>query len=147
MTTVTTMRLPWLIALLFAAFHSTVFAQNYEYQDGSANLYKLAPGTLEYVPVTRAQSSSGLYSGGSPATVTLQDAQYQSLLRLFDQAIAAKAFQTDQRVKLSGLVRKQDPSAERTVEVILKPNAAVKTRIEKTLRKLVKPTCAATGPC
>jgi len=53
--------------------------------DGSGNLWRFSrpradgAATWSYVPVTPAESSSGVYSGGAPREGTLTDAQVQAL--------------------------------------------------------------------
>ena len=45
-------------------------AWDYVYGDGSANVYRMTPRELHYVPVKKENSSSGVYSGGVARTVT-----------------------------------------------------------------------------
>ena len=112
------------------------FAQDYSYSDGSANVYKIAPDRLEYIPVKKENSSSGTYSGGTAKTVKLNDADYRSISGLLEAGVAGKASQTDRRVMMSGVISKN--SANDKTVVILKPGAGIKDQIEAKLRELLK---------
>ncbi len=122
------------VAVLF--YSGNGFSQDYSYSDGSANTYKIAPGTLEYIPVKKENSSSGTYSGGTAKTVKLSDADYRSISALFEEGIAGKASQTDRRVMMSGVINRNIKNDK--AKVILKPGARVKDQIEAKLLEFVK---------
>ncbi|TXI69480.1 MAG: hypothetical protein E6Q41_02515 [Cyclobacteriaceae bacterium] len=118
-----------LIILIFAACMSP--QPELTYADGSANRYVISPTQLNYLPVKPEESSTGMYSGGEPATVTITAQQYAGLKTLFEKAIA----QTDQhmadRIKTSGVVAVGDK------QVILTPGSAIKAEIENKLKELL----------
>ena len=75
----------------------------YSYSDGAGNAYTLVDSILTYDPITPLESSSGEYSGGAPAQVTLSQANHNALTSLLDEAVADKSIQIENRVKFSPL--------------------------------------------
>jgi hypothetical protein len=76
----------------------------YEYADGSANRYIITPTLLTYDPVKPEESSTGMYSGGEPAEVSLSKEEFEALQSLFDMAIANTAVHINDRIKTSGMI-------------------------------------------
>lgn len=111
-------------------------AQSYTYSDGSANLYRITPGELRYIPVTKETSSSGIYSGGVARRATLTGVEFQALSRILDDAIADTRAHTDKRLMLSGAVSRDFGASK--VEVLLSPGAPIKARLESHLAELLK---------
>src|SRR6187455_400465 len=89
------------ISILTLSCMSTTHDQ-YEYADGSANLYRLTEKELEYLPVQPEESSTGFYSGGEPKTVPVTVEQYNTLKDLFDQALENSSIHIADRMKTSG---------------------------------------------
>lgn len=75
--------------LLLGAMPSTAVVLRFS--DGNGNRYVLGGGSLEYVPVSPKDSSSGVYSGGEPMTAPLGEAAYAELLELFQKALSSRA--------------------------------------------------------
>lgn len=101
------------------------------YADGSANFYVITPTQLNYIPVKPEESSTGMYSGGEPATVTINSQQYATLKTLFEKALTQTDQQIPDRIKTSGLVAVGDK------QVILNPESAIKAEIENKLKELL----------
>ena len=59
-------------------------ADMYSYSDGSGNTYFITETTITYSPVTPLESSSGLYSGGEPANITIDKATFQNVVSLLE---------------------------------------------------------------
>src|SRR5688572_2685145 len=93
-----------LILLLLINFSCMKTDHRYVYADGSANRYIITPDSLEYDPVTPAESSTGTYSGGDPKIVSISAEQFESISQLFDEAIAHKAAHIQDRIKTSGAI-------------------------------------------
>lgn len=120
---------------------------SYIYADGSGNRYILRQAEasqresidadrrieLAYEPVTPAQSSSGVYSGGTPWTVTLSDEQSAGLARLFEDALHEESAHQENRAMGTGEVSRK--TATNTTRRILASNAAIKARLEDELAK------------
>jgi hypothetical protein len=106
------------------------------YADGNANRYEISAHELKYIPVWPEESSTGMYSGGEPAQVTISKRQYDLLKNLFEAALAQTDQQTPDRIKTSTLVVVVNGSDKQ--EAILKPNAAAKLAIEAELKKMIE---------
>ena len=124
-----------LILFLLVSVSCMKSAYQYTYSDGSANRYILAPGTLEYDPVTPEESSTGTYSGGDPKTVSISPEQFDSIRHLLDKAISDTAVHIEDRIKTSGAIAVVKGN-DRT-QVILAPGSAEKEAIENLLRKIM----------
>lgn len=103
----------------------------YSYSDGSGNTYFISETSLIYNPVTLLESSSGEYSGGSPAEVSLTTEDYEMLKDLLESAINNPQDQIENREMMSGYIQKGD------LGIVLSPKSASKTEIEKTLKNLL----------
>jgi hypothetical protein len=108
---------------------------SYEYADGSGNVYVVKDLSVEYKPVTPRNSSSGIYSGGEPASVTIASDQYDSLVNLLESAMANSSIHQTNREMMTGLIVKY--SASDTTRVVLKRDSSEKNIIETTLMKLL----------
>lgn len=115
---------------------STLFlcSQTYIYSDGNANTYKIFKDKVEYVPVAKENSSSGMYSGGEAKNIPLSSTQYDSLKIILEEAIAAKEFHSQKREKQSGLITK---TGKKKKQVILQPRSAIRHTLEEHLKTLL----------
>ncbi len=104
----------------------------YEYSDGSANLYLITPQSLQYFPVQPEESSTGMYSGGTPYSVRLSASDYKNLKNLLDLALEDQANHQSSRTKMSCLIVRMRP----TDTTIIRPGAPALSAIEATLHKL-----------
>lgn len=107
----------------------------YQYSDGSANRYIITPNTLEYDPITPAESSTGTYSGGDPKTVSISVRQFEAIGQLFDKALGNKAVHIQDRMKTSGAISIVKGGTHSTA--ILAPECAEKEAIETLLKKIL----------
>ena len=89
--------------------------------DGNGNLYEIGPTLLFYRPVSPMQSSSGLYSGGEPAALTLTAEMQSALQEAVHKAVAQKSDHISNREKGSYqvaikqeriILRRGSPSAD-----------------------------------
>jgi hypothetical protein len=107
----------------------------YEYSDGSANRYVITETTVEYIPVKPEESSTGMYSGGEPRSISITADQFKMLAKTFDLAFKnTNAHMTD-RPKMSGLIT--SISGSTTNKAILKPNSEEKKAIESLLKTML----------
>ncbi|BDA79931.1 hypothetical protein LPTSP3_g28610 [Leptospira kobayashii] len=60
--------------------------------------------TIQYIPVTAEQSSSGTYSGGDPVTKIINEREYSVLVDYFHRALDRKKIRIQNRIKGSGFV-------------------------------------------
>ena len=103
----------------------------YEYADGSGNVYHLTTSSLKYIPVTPDRSSSGKYSGGEPKEVKISEEEFARLSAALEGAIANASIQQKEREMMTGLITRG------SVRVVLKSNSVEKKQIEDELRKLL----------
>lgn len=80
----------------------------YKYADGNGNVFIISATTLEYQPVKAAESSSGVYSGGEPKTISLTSDQYSAIRAAFEKAIANTVNHIPARIKMSGAITATD---------------------------------------
>jgi hypothetical protein len=94
----------------------------YEYADGSGNVYIINPNSIDYRPMTKAQSSSGNYSGGTPRTVKIDTVQYQTIAMMLDRALNLKSIHVGDgkmgRAKGTGIISKQAKNRQVQTQVI-----------------------------
>lgn len=124
-----------LITLLSTACMN-ITTDQYEYADGSANLYRITSDSVQYIPVTPAESSTGFYSGGEPAKVSITSEQFQSLKQQLDNAIAETTWHTPDRAKGTALIVRLSP--QDTTRVILRQGAKPIASIEAYLKELLQ---------
>lgn len=110
---------------------------NYEYADGNNNLYSISESIIKYKPVTKEESSSGVYSGGKPKEKEISSEQYKKLEKLFNEAFSAKKEQQKDREKQCALLIHY-VSKVINRNVVLKPNSACKQKIESALLDVMK---------
>lgn len=90
------------------------------YHDGSGNGFQFERTSTaesvsyEYSPVTREQSSSGMYSGGEPAQGTLDGEQVARLWKQLLQLQAETTLHIEERGKGTGAFRIVTPAGERS---------------------------------
>ena len=103
---------------------------NYTFFDGSGNKYIVTEDSLEYIPITPAQSSSLSYSGGQYVKRDLNADEYNSILDLAARAIKNKEIQTEEKAKGNPAIVFQ----QRTF--ILKMNAELANQLLNLLKKI-----------
>jgi hypothetical protein len=108
----------------------------YHYADGSANVYKIYGDSISYIPVTKAQSSSGEYSGGEPKTIAITSEQKEKLIKLLELALDSTNQQQERREMMTGMLSKS-LEEEEIKKVILKSKSALKNQIETYLKDLL----------
>lgn len=98
------------------------YPSKYEYADGAGNLYIINSKSIEYRPITKAQSSSGNYSGGTPRTVKIDTVQYQTISMMLDRALNLKSIHVGDgkmgRAKGTGTISKQAKNRQVQTQVI-----------------------------
>jgi len=101
------------------------------YIDGNNNAYEIGE-RLEYVPVTRAQSSSGMYSGGEPKSVALDAEQRAELIDLLERIAADTANVITDRPKGCGTIVRGD------VRTFVRQSSPLKAELEAQLKTLLR---------
>ena len=125
------------LILPFILFSCMSQPTHYLFADGSGNRYFMESTTLEYIPITPEESSTGMYSGGIPGKVTINEEQFNSVKNLLDQAIAAKPIHLPDRIKTSGQIVRTTSSD--TTLVVIDGRSQEMRQIESLLHTLLPP--------
>jgi len=104
------------------------------YADGSGNAYLLRGAELEYVPVTPARSSSGVYDGGAPWRRSLAPEQVDALWAAAEAADRAQAAHLERRVMGSGQVTLRRGDEVR--QLVLAPGSREQRSLDDLLARL-----------
>ncbi|MFK8104494.1 MAG: hypothetical protein AB8G15_18365 [Saprospiraceae bacterium] len=122
---------------LFLFCHcSNTKKMSYTYTDGNNNSYRIHSQQLRYSPMTKALSSSGDYSGGTPQTIDLTKEQVQEIESLITAAFDKKSIHIRQRnMGSASISRFVDKNAER---VMIRAFCAEQRAIDSYLKKLLK---------
>ncbi|NJM24758.1 MAG: hypothetical protein HC859_03810 [Bacteroidia bacterium] len=105
----------------------------YQYADGNGNRYVVTPGTLEYIPITPRESSSGTYSGGEAMTTVLPEENYAAICTVFDKVLADKSQHISERLMMSGKLTKNSATGSWTI--ILRPGSPAQREVEEILAR------------
>ena len=112
----------------------------YQYADGAGNLYIIARQSIDYRPITSAESSSGIYDGGTPRKVKIDDRQYQEIATKLDAVFNLKSIDISNgnlgRAKGTGLVSKPDKNRQIQSRVITQKSQQ-RREIEALLDRLI----------
>lgn len=106
------------------------------YYDAARNKYVLKGNELEYIPVNKKESSSGMYSGGTYESRELSNGQREKLELLFNAALADTIAQTDKNIKPNSAIEISCDS--RKISFILKAKSAINISINSFLKQLIK---------
>jgi hypothetical protein len=108
----------------------------YTYYDAARNKYVLKGNELEYIPVNKKESSSGIYSGGTYESKELTEKECRKLVRLFKDALANKKAQTNKNIKPNAAV--EISSENKTINFILIATSAENISISNYLKQLLQ---------
>jgi hypothetical protein len=107
----------------------------YRYADGSGNRYIIDQNSIEYIPVTLRESSSGTYSGGESRIAEITAEQFAQVNSWFAKGFDNASAQQSNREMLTGMITKI--SGGDSLTVILKAKAAEKVALESFLKTLL----------
>lgn len=126
----------WFLLFVFPLY---MYSQDlsYFYSDGNQNLWTIEHLNIIYKPITKAQSSSGMYSGGTPFTDVLTQEQYTELIKLLQIGIDAKSSQIEQRNMGSAMIIQQE-KGEKEKKYILAMNAPEKKAIDVWFKAFIE---------
>lgn len=112
----------------------------YQYADGAGNLYIIDRQSIDYRPITRAESNSGIYDGGTPRKVKIDDRQYQEIATKLDRVFDLKSSDISNgnlgRAKGTGYISKPDRNRQIQSRVIAQ-NSQERREIEALLDRLI----------
>jgi hypothetical protein len=108
----------------------------YAYYDAARNKYVLKGKELEYIPVQKKESSSGIYSGGTYESRELNNEQREKLKSLFNVALADILAQTDKNIKPNAVIEIIIDNTK--TGFILKAKSAINISINNYLKQSIK---------
>jgi hypothetical protein len=108
----------------------------YTYYDAARNKYVLTLNELQYIPVNKKESSSGMYSGGTYDSRELNKKQRQKLELLFNAAFTDTLAQTDKNIKPNSAIEITVDSKK--ISFMLKAKSAINISINNYLKQLFK---------
>ena len=114
------------------------------FYDGSANGYIFSQGTVEYRPVKLQESSSLMYSGGTPFKRPVDGPTYAKIANALNAAIDAKAVHIPNRTMLSGVIHIK--CGDETRDWIIAPRSAELSAIETLMDELKKKETRSSQP-
>ncbi len=103
------------------------------YSDQNNNHYTVSSGRLKYDPVTEKESSSGTYSGGSPAEIALKNSDFKRLSELAEKIMVYSEGKNSRREMLTSMLTIS--TKDKTVSAILKKSED-RSQLEELLQKL-----------
>jgi len=110
---------------------------NYLYSDGNSNSYTVKETQIQYEPVSKEESSSGLYHGGEPKIVIISPYELNKIKILFEEAISDTTSQQLKRSLGSGLLIRYNKTTQEK-KVILKYGSGHLLKIDIALKELLK---------
>jgi hypothetical protein len=111
----------------------------YEYADGAGNRHLIDRQSIDYRPISRLESSSGIYDGGTAKRVKIDTQQYQTISTTLDRAFKLKSSRVAAgkgRAKGTGMISKPD-RARRLQSRILEMNSPARQQIEALLQQTI----------
>lgn len=109
---------------------------SYQYGDGSGNQYIITSDSIEYLPVKKEFSSSGMYDGGDYTKNKITSENFQKLTDEIHLLFENKSLHIKDRIKTSGIITVMKDSKEDKTIII--KNSPEKERFETLLKNLKK---------
>lgn len=107
-----------------------------KYGDGSGNLYIIGKDSIEYVPVKKENSSSGVFDGGEPGKKKISEQDFRLVAKEFDEIFRNKKIQIKDRIMTSGILTRIKGDKKYQVIISRSPEQA---KLEKILGYLLVP--------
>lgn len=131
---------------LFSSLHHLVdqtkeskpLHMQYRYIDGNNNVWDINKKMIAYKPISRAQSSSGTYSGGEPFQTKITADQYRTIRSLLRNAMSNTAIHLSNRLMGSGTIIELTVEDTQAATCYLPMNSPEKAAIENWLNPLKK---------
>jgi hypothetical protein len=122
---------------LHASNSAELAPKKYVYIDGNNNRYAVVQvkegGTIDYLPITEAESSSGTYNGGEPWKITISKEDFNLLANLIKKSTKEIAQLSEERTVGCGTI-----ILPKNNFFFLRADAANKTMIEGRFNLLKK---------
>jgi hypothetical protein len=103
------------------------------YTDQNNNHYTISSGRLKYDPVSEVESSSGIYSGGSPAEIALKKEDFSRISDLAEKIMVYSEGKNSRREMLTSILTIS--GKDKTTSAILK-RSEDRNKLEALLKGL-----------
>jgi hypothetical protein len=123
----------WLLSTAFLWNCKSTEQMTIHYSDQNNNHYTISSGRLKYDPVTEEESSSGTYSGGSPAEIALIKSDFKRISELAEKIMVNSEGKHSRREMLTSMLTIS--TKDKTVSAILKKSED-RSQLEALLQKL-----------
>lgn len=131
---------------LFSSLHhlegqapeSKLLHMQYSYIDGNNNVWDISADSLEYKPISKEMSSSGIYSGGIPFQIKITLDQYLTVQSLLQKGLNNTSIHLQHRQMGSGTILELAKADAQGVSCFLPMNSPEKAAIENYLKQLKK---------
>ncbi|HOZ31153.1 MAG TPA: hypothetical protein PLL66_09565 [Bacteroidales bacterium] len=114
--------------LIFDTIIKIDYPERITFSDGNANTYKISNSTITFTPVTKEESSSGIYSGGVARIVSISQEQFADIFIIAESMISDKNNTTDKRLKGTGNLNIEFTNSKRNA--IIKEGASLDSFID-----------------
>jgi hypothetical protein len=105
------------------------------YHDQNNNMYTVTPDSITYTPILKKDSSSGMYSGGSPRSIPLHVEQYNTIIQMAKTLLQNKAGHNVKRIMTTSVLTMVRDTASNSC--ILLPSAQ-RLSFEKEIQKYLQ---------
>ncbi len=122
--------------LLFTQCKDEKIKMNYTYVDQNNNRYYMSQFNIDYRPIKASESSSGVYSGGEEASVTVSEEKYNEIVSIAEEFLTDKDNENNKREMLTSILYSQDQH-ENKRKVVLR-SSKKRTQLENLLKDAIK---------
>ncbi len=105
-----------------------------DYLDGNGNKYSITPVSIIYDPITAAESSTGMYDGGEPYTISISVIEFEILQETAMNCINKKEGIIENRIKGSGMLIIEPGNKI----FIFDMNSTQRAELENTIQSITK---------
>jgi hypothetical protein len=106
---------------------------SYTYTDQNNNVYHISASEIRYVPVTAAESSSGVYSGGEKVSVRIQKEDFKQIAELINDLVNNSEGHTSKRTMGTSILNIRSDTGSKQIKLL---RSKQRTELEQLLHDL-----------
>ena len=114
--------------------YQVIDMDRFDYLDGNGNKYSITPESIIYDPITAAESSTGMYDGGEPYTISISVIEFEILQETAMNCINKKEGIIENRIKGSGMLIIEPGNKI----FIFDMNSTQRAELENTIQSITK---------
>lgn len=122
--------------LLFTQCKDEKLKMNYTYIDQNNNRYYISQFNIDYRPIKASESSSGIYSGGDEASVSVSEEKYNEVVTIAEEFLTNKDNENIKREMLTSVLYSKDQHDNKR-KVVLR-SSEKRTKLENLLKDAIK---------